>query len=128
MLWRLTSQNISISDCATVKNSPCNNNPLVHHHPPMCGQVEGFNYQILNDHINPDEMNTNITVNVTFRSTLLHRKPLYFVAFYGDAKPFDREIDVSLTCLRSINNFTYLNIQALLFQRFSTCKHLRQYV
>ncbi|CAG9540504.1 unnamed protein product [Cercopithifilaria johnstoni] len=82
-------------NCATVQNSPCNDNPLIHH-PPMCGQVEGFNYQILNDHINPDDINSNITVNVTFRSTLMNKKPLYFVAFYGDAEPFDREIDVEL--------------------------------
>ncbi|VBB25353.1 unnamed protein product [Acanthocheilonema viteae] len=82
-------------NCATVQNSPCNDNPLVYH-PPMCGQVEGFNYHILNDYINPDDMNSNITVNVTFRSMLMKKKPLYFMAFYGDAKPFDREIDVEL--------------------------------
>ncbi|EFO21933.2 kinase domain-containing protein [Loa loa] len=82
-------------NCATVRNSPCNDSPLIHH-PPMCGQVEGFSYQILNDYINPDDTNTNITVNVTFRSILMHKKPLYFVAFYGDAEPFDREIDVEL--------------------------------
>ncbi|KAM3716444.1 putative tyrosine-protein kinase [Dirofilaria immitis] len=82
-------------NCATVKNSACADNPIVHH-PPMCGQVEGFNYRILNDHIDSDDLNSNITVNVTFRSMLIKKKPLYFVAFYGDAVPFDREIDVEL--------------------------------
>uniref|UniRef100_A0AAF5PSU9 Receptor protein-tyrosine kinase n=1 Tax=Wuchereria bancrofti TaxID=6293 RepID=A0AAF5PSU9_WUCBA len=82
-------------NCDTVRNSPCDDRPLIHH-PPMCGQVEGFSYHILNDHINSDDINSNITVNVTFRSTLMNKKPLYFVAFYGDAEPFDREIDVEL--------------------------------
>ncbi|MCP9257066.1 Protein tyrosine kinase [Dirofilaria immitis] len=50
-------------NCATVKNSACADNPIVHH-PPMCGQVEGFNYRILNDHIDSDDLNSNITVNV----------------------------------------------------------------
>ncbi|VDK81273.1 unnamed protein product [Onchocerca ochengi] len=94
-LYYVSSVQSRRCDCATVKNSPCIDNPVIHH-PPMCGQVEGFNYRILNDHINSDNLNTNIIVNVTFRSTLIRRKPLYFVAFYGDAKPFDREIDVEL--------------------------------
>lgn len=75
----------------------------------MCGQVEGFNYRILNDRINPNNINSNITVNVTFRSLLMKKKPLYFVAFYGDAEPFDREIDVSLFCLLSLHYLYYLS-------------------
>ncbi|VDN07934.1 unnamed protein product [Thelazia callipaeda] len=82
-------------DCSTVENSPCAYHTKLRS-PPMCGQVEGFNYQIINDHIDPNDVNRNITVNVTFRSTLFNKQPLYFVAFYGDAKPFDKEIDVEL--------------------------------
>lgn len=85
-----------VADCTTVKNSPCAGGPTVHH-PPMCGQVEGFSYRVLNRNVNANDLNTNITVNVTFRSTLSSSmKPLYFMAFYGNAKPFDREIDVSV--------------------------------
>lgn len=62
----------------------------------MCGQVEGFNYDVITKDIDVNDISTNITVNASFRSTLpSKKKPLYFVAFYGDARPFDREIDVS---------------------------------
>lgn len=83
-----------IAECGNVEGAPCSQN-IKSNQPPLCGQFEQFRYQILNKNINARDSTTNITVNVTFRSTLAaNKKPLYFVAFYGHAKEFAREIEV----------------------------------
>uniref|UniRef100_F1KSW7 Tyrosine-protein kinase n=1 Tax=Ascaris suum TaxID=6253 RepID=F1KSW7_ASCSU len=83
-------------DCSTVTNSPCPEAPK-RHPPPLCGQVEALTYDVLNLDIDADNPNTDISVNISFRSTLSpNKEPLYFVAFYGNAQPFERQIDVDL--------------------------------
>uniref|UniRef100_A0A0M3JGS4 CUB domain-containing protein n=1 Tax=Anisakis simplex TaxID=6269 RepID=A0A0M3JGS4_ANISI len=83
-------------ECKAVINSPCPEPPK-RHPPPLCGQIEAFNYNIISivtDSNNSDE--ENVTIGVTFRSTLdVNKQPLYFVAFYGNARQFERQIDVS---------------------------------
>ncbi|VDM44570.1 unnamed protein product [Toxocara canis] len=83
-------------DCSTVTNSSCSEAPK-RHSPPLCGQIEAFSYEVLSKNIDASNPATNISINVTFRSTLSANKlPLYFVGFYGNARPFDRQIDVDL--------------------------------
>lgn len=85
-------------DCSTVTNSPCPEAPK-RHPPPLCGQVEALTYDVLNLDIDADNPNTDISVNISFRSTLSpNKEPLYFVAFYGNAQPFERQIDVITLC------------------------------
>ncbi|VDD97176.1 unnamed protein product [Enterobius vermicularis] len=90
-------------ECGNVEGAPCSQN-IKSNQPPLCGQFEQFRYQILNKNINARDSTTNITVNVTFRSTLAaNKKPLYFVAFYGHAKEFAREIEADLIGVDLLN-------------------------
>lgn len=108
-------------ECSIVKDAPCKHDTKGNQ-PPLCGQFEQFRYQILNKNINAKEPSTNITVNVTFQSTLaLHKIPLYFVAFYGNAKKFAREIEtdfIGVDLLNIIGNAT--NCPS--FAKDGTCK------
>uniref|UniRef100_A0A0M3I3X5 Fibronectin type-III domain-containing protein n=1 Tax=Ascaris lumbricoides TaxID=6252 RepID=A0A0M3I3X5_ASCLU len=70
-------------DCSTVTNSPCPEAPK-RHPPPLCGQVEALTYDVLNLDIDADNPNTDISVNISFRSTLSpNKEPLYFVDLLG---------------------------------------------
>uniref|UniRef100_A0A0N5AZ72 Protein kinase domain-containing protein n=1 Tax=Syphacia muris TaxID=451379 RepID=A0A0N5AZ72_9BILA len=90
-------------DCSVVKDAPCEPH-VKSNQPPLCGLFDHFGYRVLNKNINAKDPSTNVTVNVTFRSTLSpNKKPLYYVAFYGDAKNFPHVIETDLFGVDLIN-------------------------
>ena len=73
---------------------------------PVCGQIDKFTYDVLDkDKISWNNKASNISVNITYvpytRPTNSDRKPLYYVALYGDALPYDSSEEVSQQLLES---------------------------
>ncbi|CAD6186871.1 unnamed protein product [Caenorhabditis auriculariae] len=71
--------------CDSVRNAPCTT-PVVYAHP-ACGQVDGLNYAILNENYDLDDVNQNLTLNVSFNPMQRANEgpTLYYVGIYGDA-------------------------------------------
>uniref|UniRef100_A0AC35FMZ6 Uncharacterized protein n=1 Tax=Panagrolaimus sp. PS1159 TaxID=55785 RepID=A0AC35FMZ6_9BILA len=81
--------NVEIS-CDNVQNSECYK--IESHRGPVCGQVDKFTYDVLEkDKISWSNKASNISVNISYvpYSTNPERKPLYYVALYGDALSYE---------------------------------------
>jgi hypothetical protein len=68
------------------------------HPQPFCGVSSNFEARPLDEElIDWSDPNANVTVNVTFTPLLrkTQPKPLYYVAFYGEAQRFSDAKDVS---------------------------------
>ncbi|KAI6190128.1 putative tyrosine-protein kinase F09A5.2 [Aphelenchoides bicaudatus] len=77
--------------CETVSNAGCNNNMSPKHPHPECGFSSNFGYKILSeDSIDWSNPSSNISINITFDPLPRKNapKPLYHVAFYGEASQF----------------------------------------
>lgn len=77
-------------NCDTVSNSGCSKSNEVRHPQPKCGFASNFAYKLLDEeNIDWENPSANISINATFKSMLRdNQKPLYHVAFYGEASQY----------------------------------------
>uniref|UniRef100_A0A914EKY7 Protein kinase domain-containing protein n=1 Tax=Acrobeloides nanus TaxID=290746 RepID=A0A914EKY7_9BILA len=76
--------------CDNVQNNDC---PKIERiKAPVCGRVDNFTYEVMNESIDGNMPDSNITVNVTFNPLTKPpekpSKPLYYVAIYGYAETY----------------------------------------
>lgn len=77
-------------NCDSVSNSGCSKSNDIRYRQPKCGFASNFAYKLLDENnIDWSNPNANISINATFKTMLReNQKPLYHVAFYGDASQF----------------------------------------
>jgi len=92
-------------NCGTVENSNC---PISNSHPgPICGQIDHFAYSVIDENkIDWRKKDFNISVNISFvpyfRPTS-ERRPIYYVALYGDAQPYGSSQEEALLGVNMTN-------------------------
>ncbi|KAI1720651.1 protein tyrosine kinase domain-containing protein [Ditylenchus destructor] len=63
--------------------------------PPICGQIQDFDFNVINeDQVDWNDRDSRLAVNVSFTPIIRRsqtKKPLYYVAFYGNAVNYTNE-------------------------------------